>query len=205
MVASRQDPLENVLERAIADSDGKEKVTIGELLDLFGDRSFGPLLSLLGLIVVLPPIGAIPVLPAVVGVAILLLSVQIVFGAEHVWMPGFIENRSIERDKLLTADDKAHPWLARIDRLITERLTWATGPISTRLAGVMTTLLGLALVPLELVPFAVALAGWPITLFGLALMARDGALMLAGFTFTAVALVGTIIWVPWGQVAGWFN
>ena len=41
MAPSRNKPLESVLDTAIQDCDD-DKVTIGALLDMFGDRSFGP-------------------------------------------------------------------------------------------------------------------------------------------------------------------
>ena len=79
--ASRDNPLENVLERAINEVEG-DKVTFGDILDLFGSRSFGPIIVLLGMLVTVPPIGAVPGLPMIVGVIIILFTVQIVFGAD---------------------------------------------------------------------------------------------------------------------------
>ena len=37
-----------------------------------------------------------------------------------------------------------------------------------------------------------------------ALVARDGALMLAGFVGTAAAFSVAVFLVPWNTVAGWF-
>lgn len=204
MAASRSDPLENVLETAIEEG-GDGTISVGDLLDRFGHRSFGPVITLLGLLVVLPPLGGIPGLPAVVGVIILLFSTQILLGADHIWMPSLIRGQSLEVSKLEDAEDKVKPWLERIDRLITERLAWATGTVATHLSAIAVSLLALLMIPLELAPFAVAAPGVAIVLFGLALVARDGALMLAGFATTAAALTITILIVPWDTVAGWFQ
>ena len=106
MTASRNDPLENVLERTINEID-EDEITFGDVLDLFGDRSFGPIIAFLGLLVVLPPLGAIPGLPAIIGLVIILFSAQIIFGANHIWVPGFIKKRSISKEKLKQADKKA--------------------------------------------------------------------------------------------------
>ena len=202
MAASRNQPLERVLETAIEDCD-QDKVTIGALLDMFGDRSFGPVIILLGLLVTVPPLGGIPGLPIAVGAIILLFSLQIVLGARHIWMPQFVQKQGIECSKLENARGRVKPWLQRIDRMITERLTWATGKIATYGAALAVSLLSLLMIPLELVPFAVAAPGMAIVLFGLALVARDGALMLAGFAGTAAALSLAVFLVPWGTVAGW--
>ena len=87
-------PLEHVMEKAADEAEGQD-VSIGDLMELYGTRSFGPIFVLLGLVVVVPPIGAIPGLPAAVGVVLLLFSVQMLFGRSHIWLPGFIENLSV--------------------------------------------------------------------------------------------------------------
>lgn len=204
MSASRDDPLENVLDRAIEESDG-EDLTFGDILDLFGDRSFGPIVVLLGLLTVIPPLGGIPGLPVLVGLLIALFSVQILIGKDHIWVPGFLEKRSIPKDKLEAANKKARPWLKRIDRLISERFDVLTNRWSIYLAGLVVTLLALLMIPLELVPFAVGIPGSAIVLFGLAFMSRDGVLMLMAYALSLTSMLLTVFMVPWGQVAGWFG
>ena len=202
--ASRDNPLENVLERAINEVEG-DKVTFGDILDLFGSRSFGPIIVLLGMLVTVPPIGAVPGLPMIVGVIIILFTVQIVFGANRIWEPGFIEKRSISKDKLKKADEKAKPWLKRIDGLVSERITMLTGPWAIYASAVIIIFLSLLMIPLELVPFAVGVPGAAITLYGLAIMARDGVLMLLGYVLAAVTAAVTVAFVPWGQFAKFFG
>ncbi|KCZ51306.1 exopolysaccharide biosynthesis protein [Hyphomonas pacifica] len=204
MSTSNNAPLEEVLSAVVEQSDS-DKVSIGEILDMYGDRSFGPVIMLLGALVVLPPIGAIPGLPMIVGVIIILFSIQIIFGADHIWMPNFIQKQSIERKKLKKAEENAKPFLKRLDRLITERLKWATGSIATYFAAIAVTLMALTLVPLEFVPFAVAAPGFVIMLFGVALVAQDGALMLVGFAGTLAAVLITVFLVPWDKIAGLFG
>ncbi|HAQ36731.1 MAG: hypothetical protein CMF74_11220 [Maricaulis sp.] len=194
----RDHPLEDVLNKA-ADAAEGEKVHISDLLDLYGDRSFGPILLLLGLLAVIPPMGAIPGVPAAVGAVIILFSVQMVFGRKHIWLPGFIADRSISKDKIRKAHDKTKGVLGFIDGLVTERLSWATGGPARYGAAVLATLLALALIPLELVPFAVAIPGVAISMIGLALVARDGALMLVAYALSAIA--GFVI-VKYSPLAG---
>lgn len=202
--ASRDNPLENVLERAINEVDGDE-VTFGDILDLFGSRSFGPVIVLLGMLVTVPPLGAVPGLPMIVGLVIILFTVQIVFGAKRIWVPGFIENRSISKDKLKAADEKAKPWLQRIDGLVSERISMLTGPWAIYAAAVIIIFLALLMIPLELVPFAVGVPGAAITLYGLAIMARDGVLMLIGYVLAAITTAVTIAFVPWDKFASFLG
>ena len=203
MTASTDDPLENVLDRAIKETDG-DKVSFGDLLDMFGHRSFGPVVALLGLIAVIPPVGGIPGLPAAIGLIILLFSAQIVFGASHIWVPDFIENLSIEKEKLRKAEDRWSKWLKRIDRLISERMDFLTGGWAVYIAAILISVLAILMIPLELEPFAAAAPGVAIMVFGLAFVARDGVLMLFGYATSAIAIGLDITLVPWGPVAGWF-
>ena len=179
-------PLEDVLCNAIDAAHG-EKVTVGDLLDRYDDRSFGPVFTLMGLLAVVPPISAIPGVPAIAGVIIALFSVQMLFGKDHIWLPQKVEKLSMEKGTLQKAHDKSENVLATLDSLVTDRLRWATSAPMRFLVAIMVTFLALAMIPLELVPFAVAAPGSAITLFGVAILSRDGALMLLAFALSALA------------------
>ena len=194
-------PLESVLHKATEETD-KEDVSIKDLMEIYGARSFGPVFILLGLLVVLPPLGAIPVLPAVVGIVILLFSVQMLFGRSHIWLPGVVKNLSIEREKLEKAEEKSEDGLRLADRMINARLEWATGGIAKYAAAIMVSVMALIMIPLELVPFAVAIPGMAITMVGVALLARDGLLMLIAYVLSAVAL-GVMVW--FSPIASWLG
>mgnify|MGYP003627962116 FL=1 len=170
-------PLENILEKAADETDG-ESVSFGDLLELFEDRSFGPVFTLLGLLVVLPPLGAIPGLPMVIGLVVVLFAGQMMLGSAHPWVPEFIENLSVSKDKVRKAHQKSRAALKEIDSFVTKRLAWVTGKTARRIAAGVVVLLGLTMIPLEIVPFAVAAPGAAIMLIGLAVIARDGLVML---------------------------
>ncbi len=173
-------PLEDLIDRAEkAGHDGQ--VSIGDLLDDFGKRSFGPIIAILALFAVVPPVGGIPGLPTTVGVITILMAVQIVFGRNHPWLPRFIRDRSVSEDKVRKLRDKADWAFRHIDKLIRPRLDWAAGSVATWIAALCCLLLGAMMPPLELLPFAAAAPGMAILLLGLGLTARDGLLMLFGF------------------------
>ncbi|WOI52301.1 exopolysaccharide biosynthesis protein [Parvularcula sp. LCG005] len=180
-------PLEDILDEAVHASDG-DKTSIGDLLDSFGSRSIGPILVLIGLMVMIPPIGAVPGVPAVLGVVVVLFTLQFVFGRDHIWLPQRVEKVSIKTERLRKAQDKAQPVLARLDHLFTSRLGQFTGPVSERAAAIVATLLGLFMIPLELIPAAVSAPGLGLLFFGIGLMAKDGLMMLLGYVFS----IGTL-------------
>ncbi|MEZ6022336.1 MAG: exopolysaccharide biosynthesis protein [Hyphomonadaceae bacterium] len=79
MSNTAQHPLEDVISTAIENADG-DKVTVGELLDLYQHRSFGPIFTVLGLLTIIPPLSGIPGLPSVAALIIILFSVQMLLG-----------------------------------------------------------------------------------------------------------------------------
>ena len=169
-------PLEAVVDRAIAEAeDGR--VTLGAILRAWGDRSYGPLFILLGFFAG-TPLAVIPGAAAVVGVIIALLAVQMAIGNPHPWLPKAALRQSVCVEDLKKARARAEPALVFLDRLITERWTWAANDSMRRFAAIVVTLLGVLMVPFDIVPFAVAAPSWAVVLFGVAITARDGLVML---------------------------
>ena len=190
-----QHPLEDTFRKAIDEING-DKVTVDDVLELFGHRSFGPIFAILGLVTLIPPIGSVPGLPTIVGVVLILFSVQMLLGRSHIWLPGFIADRAIDKEKLRQAHDKSEGLLKMIDRPVTERLTWATRGAAKYVAALLVSFLALLMIPLELLPFAVAIPGLAVVMIGIALIAHDGALMLAACVFAGIALAVALFWSP---------
>ncbi len=59
--------------------DGKDEVSIGDVVEAFGNRSYGPVLLVLALIGI-SPIGGVPGIPAFLATVIALFAVQMVIG-----------------------------------------------------------------------------------------------------------------------------
>ena len=70
------------------------EVSVGDVVNKFESRGFGPLLLLPALIALLPT-GAIPGVPSICGVTLCIICLQIAFGDEHPWLPAVLKNRSL--------------------------------------------------------------------------------------------------------------
>lgn len=178
-------PLEETLDAAIRNGANGE-ISIDALLDAFGHRGFGPLLIILGIIAV-SPIGAIPGVPAVIGIAVALIAGQLLLGHDHPWLPGSIRRMAVKTRRVQQVRRDARDWLKRIDALVSERLPHATDEVARRGAAFLSIFLAGLMVPLEAIPFANAIPGTGIILFGLALTAKDGLIMIIACGLTLIA------------------
>jgi len=183
--------LQDVLDQIDEARGDTAKVSLEDVLESVGRRSFGPLLVLAGLFVLAPVVGDVPGVPTAVGVFVSLIAAQLAFGRERFWIPKWLLERSVASEKL----ERPLRWLQKparfVDRLLRPRLgVLVEGPAARGVAAaclVLATMMPL----MELVPFSANLAGAVLCAFGLALIARDGLLALIGgvITLAAAALI----------------
>lgn len=194
-MAENIENLEDVLARIRTKTDGQESVSVADLLAAFEDRSFGPLLVVTGLIM-LGPVGTIPVLPSAMALLVVLVAGQRAFGRRHPWVPHFLAQRSIARERLVPGLDRMKPWARRMDRLVHPRIPALVRAPMPRVLAILAVLIALWVPTLELIPFAVVVPSLAIIAIGLALLGRDGLLALVAVVFGA-ASIGLAIWGLW--------
>ncbi len=73
--------------RAIAE-DQRDRVTIRQILETLGSRSFG------GILIILSPFGIVPVIGNVAAMMMLFLGLQMAFGRAYPYCPARLENSS---------------------------------------------------------------------------------------------------------------
>ena len=180
------EPLEAIVDEAIANADGGE-VSLKNMLTAWGDRSYGPLFIVLGAFAG-TPLAAVPFAAAAIGVIIAALAAQMLFGKAHPWLPDFTLDWSVKEDKVETMRERFAPMLQFVDHLITERLEGAVSAPVRRAAAAIVMALGVLMVPFDAVPMAVAAPAWTVVLFGVAITARDGLVMV--IALAACAAIG---------------
>jgi hypothetical protein len=196
--------LEQLLDRmAQADADGNgpdqetdadnKEVTLDAILDEVGHRSFGSMLLVAGLVTVAPIIGDIPGVPSVMGLFVLLTAGQILLHREHIWLPDWLLDRSVEHDKFCKALEWLRPAARFIDRGIRPRLTWFTQEIGLHVIAAACIVIAAATPAMELVPFSANGAGAALTAFGLSLIAHDGLLAVLALAITTGTL-GVVVY-----------
>ncbi|QGZ30248.1 exopolysaccharide biosynthesis protein [Stutzerimonas stutzeri] len=162
-----------------------EAVTIQSMLEATGQRSFGALLLVPGLLV-FSPLSGIPGLPSFFAVMVALIALQLLIGRKHFWLPQWLLRRCASRSKY----DRAIAFLKRparwVDRLIRHRLTFLTEGFAIRINALVCLLIAGTMPPLELIPFGNSTAGAALSFLGLGMMARDGALVVVALLFLGV-------------------
>lgn len=170
----------------------RDPVRIGDVLDTFGERSFGPLLMILALLEI-TPVGSIPGVPTVIATLCVLLAGQLALGHDPVWLPQWVQRRSLRADKLATGAQKLEGVAERLDRLFKGRLERFATDWWQRAAGLAVILLCLTVPPLELLPLASTVPMLAIASIGLALTVRDGLLLLIAITFAGLAMGAGVV------------
>lgn len=178
--------LTHLLDALAGLGEAHETVSVHQIRERIGERSFGPFLVVPALIE-LSPVGGIPGLPTVIAAIISLIAVQIALGLKHLWLPDFIENRTMPGKSLQRGLGFLRPAARWIDKILQSRLRWLTRAPARQVIAVMCLMLAATVPPLEVVPFASSLPMGAIALFGLALMVRDGVVAL----FATAFAVGT--------------
>lgn len=183
----------DILDRLADAAEEKDQISIGQTVEAFGHRSYGPFLVLPALLE-LSPIGGIPGIPTFLAAIIMLFAFQILLGRRHFWLPDLIARRSVSAERLDKAVKKLRPVAGWLDRWFHGRLSKLTGGPFVRIAAGLCILLALTIPPLELVPFASSVPMLSIAAFGMALLVRDGLLMIVA-CLLAVGTAGFGIWL----------
>lgn len=178
-----------VLEK-VEDKVDSEWLSLGQLVDTFEHRGFGPLLLTAALIIVLPS-GGIPGLPTIIGIAIFLLAGQIIFGRSSPWIPKRLRKLKLKKETFDKGVDKIKPLTRKIDYIIKPRLKYLAGGVAARCIAVVCLVLATLLPFTEVIPFSDMIPGFALGLLGLGLTARDGVVIILGL-IVAVAAVGFI-------------
>jgi hypothetical protein len=184
--------------------DAHGPVSIGHIRDALGNRSFAPLLVLFAAFNLLPlPPGA----SAVLGLPLIIVSAQMVYGTKQAWLPAALSNRSLNAETFRNMMEWIIPRLIRIERVIRPRYWPFWRKQGDRIIGILALVLAIVVtLPIPLGNWLPALAT---ALLGLALSERDGLLLAVGgavsvASFCVIAAVVGAAGFATHAALGWF-
>lgn len=175
---SFNDVLDDIAYKADND-DTPDKLTLGEVLDSVGRRTYGPLLLVIGLIAV-SPLTALPGTTWFVAVLTLLVAGQMALGMKRIWLPRKARDMGLPPEGLKGAVEKSRGVARVVDALLKPRLTFLSKPPFVNLVALLVIGAALITFPLGLIPLAPLAPGLAVVFFGLGMTARDGLWLLLG-------------------------
>jgi len=185
--------LRTLLQSLCSETEG-EQVTVADLLNAVGRRSYGPVLLLLGFIAI-SPLTIIPGANILVALITLIFAVQMVFGRAYPWLPKRALEFSFPREHMVSGVAMADKYVAQIDRFLKPRLGFLTQSPFVQLVALACVGAALITIPLSFVPLGPVVPSLTVLLFGLAITARDGFLLiLAGATLAGACYM---LWRVW--------
>ncbi len=189
--------LSDLLARLRERTEGLNEVSVGDIVSAVGERSFGPLVLIAGVVTLAPLIGDIPGVPTLMGLMVMLTLGQLVLRRNTVWIPSKLSRRTVSREKLtngLRWMDKPARFL---DRWTKQRMAWLVSGPGQYLMAIACMSVAAAMPLMEVIPFSANGGGLALTAFGLSIIARDGLLAIL-----AMLVTGSTAWfilsnIPW--------
>ena len=170
----------------ITSGNQSQSIHLGYLIEQFKGRSFGGLLLILSILVLLP------IVSFIAGIIILLVGLQMLLGLPMPILPKFIMQQQVDKRSFESFVDKVIPWLVRSEKYIRPRWFFFAHTIGQRLLGCLILLL--ALVSLMPLPFSNMPPSIALILISLGVLERDGVLITLGIFISSLAIfIGYLI------------
>ena len=175
--------------RAIINRLPEDGVSLGSLLDVFGDEGLLMLTALMVLVFLVPV--SIPGVSTVFGAAILMVGVSRLTG-RPLWLPKRLRERELPGKRVRAALGAGLAWVQRFERIsrphrlrrLTEQRGWLlVGDLAFSSAAL------LLMAPLSFLPFSNTLPGIALLLYSIGFIQRDGAAVLGGHLVQLVSVV----------------
>ena len=184
-------PTSVVLEKLAAGAH-EQHVSLGWLIANLGERSFGIVMLVLGLVALVP--GA----SGLVGVLLMIPAFQMMMARKGPVFPRFLARRPIATRRLTRLIARINPSLRRMERIIRPR--WTTPFEATkRVIGFVLLLLGVTL--LSPIPFSRVIPALVVVLLSFAYLEEDGIALCIALVAALATLAVTAATV-WATVLG---
>jgi hypothetical protein len=149
------------------------KVSVGEVLDALGPRSFVPLLLAPALLAA-TPLSGIPGVSIICGLLIALISFEMLMSYDQAYIPGKLRKRTVDGESLRKALEKARPVIDWIDRHTRRRLSGLFHRPMVYIPKLICLFSGLAMPFLEFIPFSSSIVAIGVSFLAISLLTRDG-------------------------------
>ncbi len=168
----------------------QDSVSIDEVMDAIGRRSYAPILLTLGIVIMTPGPASIPGVPVLLGCLVAVVSLQMILRRDHLWIPAWLERREVSSKKFKTTIQYARAPAKWMDAISSKRMKFLVNQNGVRFLGALVLLVALSTPVLELIPFTAHIAGAIITALALSIVVGDGLIAAIAMGLFAISFIG---------------
>jgi hypothetical protein len=175
---------ESLQKLSLKSKDGKTKIS--EIMEDFHENGILLAMVFFALPVAIP-LPYPPGFTTIMGVPLMILSIQMLLGSKKVRLPQKINDYEIKNSTLKMISDKIVPIVESIEKYIKPRLSFAKSVYCEQFIGLACFIAAFA-VALP-IPLTNAIPALGITIMALGLLNRDGIIIIAGFITSIIGLI----------------
>ena len=177
----------------INDAVEEGETNVGDLLDAMGRTSFVPVLMVPALAVV-SPLSGVPGFSSAAGIAIAVISAQLLLGRRRrIWLPDILRRRRVPSHWVERVTESLRNPARWFDRNTRPRLAFLAAAPFDRIIYAACIFCGLSMPFMELLPFTSSLMALAVVLMSLTLLVRDGLFALAVYGVIALLLTAAVL------------
>jgi hypothetical protein len=193
MAGPGPDAMPQLIDRLNRLAEGRDTVTIGELVRTIGAQGHAPLLMIAAIFMILP-FGMIPGVGGALGTLIAVIGFHMLLGAKKIALPRFIRDRELPADRICDAVRRLRPGAHWLRKNLHIRMEYLSGSrVSLTIIALLLMITGGSMVVLGALPIAAPIMGLPIAVFAFGILARDGAVVLGGYLMVVAAFAAMIL------------
>jgi hypothetical protein len=185
--------------RTLADGHSGETISIGQMMDAFGERAFG----LLMIVFCLPNLIPAPGIGSLFGIPLMLIALQMALGRPKPWLPKAIEAKTLTRETFVKMVGAVEPRMRKVEAVLKPRWTFLFSGTMDRVIGAFAILCAISIIipfPGTNFPPAVGLI-----LISLAVTQEDGVYLWLGAIIATAGLIYTTVVVGGLALAGLYG
>lgn len=184
--------IQSLLQRA--KSAKSKNITVGHIYDIATENDGYPVLIASLAVVLILPVGALPGVPAIVGIVMSVLYLGIIVSSQSANLPKSISNIKVKPKIILKVCNFLNQCLKRVNEYSKEnRLQSFNGAFSSRIVAALGFIFSIATILIGFIPFVPTLLMIPILLFSLGGILKDGLFTFMGYIFVSIVLTSAAL------------
>lgn len=184
---SAEQPIADVVEK-LEDATANANVTLGDLLEEFGQAAYSSALLCVGVILA-SPMSGVPAFSSACGIVIFLVAAQGALARPAIWIPARLAQLHLSSPRTEKVISKIRATAAWIDARSKARLTFLVTQPMSRFIYAICAIAGLCLPPMEFIPMTSSLLGLAVALIAAGLLTRDGLIAMCGLLILPIVFV----------------